>query len=90
MPRYFFHIHDGHSVLDDVGLDLPDILAARSAAIELSREILKHDVMEPFLHHLCWQVEISDSPELGGRSLFVLQFSIAEAANAALPGVWKT
>jgi hypothetical protein len=42
------------------------------------------------LHHLCWQVEISDSPELGGRSLFVLQFSIADAANAALPGVWKT
>ena len=40
MPRYFFHIHDGHSVLDDVGLDLPDISAARTTAIELSGEIL--------------------------------------------------
>ncbi|BBB94986.1 hypothetical protein ABIF38_001340 [Bradyrhizobium japonicum] len=77
MPRYFFHIHGGHSVLDDVGLDLPDILAARTTAIELSGEILKHDVTEPFLRHLRWHVEISDSPEPGGQSLFVLQFSIA-------------
>jgi hypothetical protein len=77
MPRYFFHIHDGHSVLDDVGLDLPDIVAARTTAIELSGEILRHDVMDPLLRHIRWQVEVSDSPELGGRSLFVLQFSAA-------------
>ncbi|MCP3398641.1 MULTISPECIES: DUF6894 family protein [unclassified Bradyrhizobium] len=77
MPRYFFHIHDGHSVLDDVGLDLPDIFAARTAAVELSGEILKQDVMDPFTPHISWQVEVSDSPELGGRSLFILQFSLA-------------
>lgn len=76
MPRYYFHVHDGHSVLDDVGLDLPDIFAARAAAIELSREILKQDLMDPFLHRHSWHVEISDSPELGGQSLFALQFSI--------------
>ncbi|UPK38143.1 hypothetical protein IVB18_13235 [Bradyrhizobium sp. 186] len=77
MPRYFFHIHDGDPVLDDVGLDLPDIFAAQTTAIELSGEILKHDVMDPLLRHICWQVQVSDSPELGGRSLFVLQFSVA-------------
>jgi hypothetical protein len=33
-------------------------------------------VMDPLLHYISWQVEVSDSPELGGRSLFVLQFSI--------------
>ena len=39
MPRYFFHVHDGDggSVPDDLGLNLPDIDAARSAAIDLSR-----------------------------------------------------
>jgi hypothetical protein len=50
--------------------------SARTTAIELSGEILKHDVMDPLLHYISWQVEVSDSPELGGRSLFVLQFSI--------------
>ncbi|PSO26024.1 hypothetical protein [Bradyrhizobium sp. MOS002] len=85
MPRYFFHIHDGHSVLgdghsvlDDVGLDLRDISAARSAAMELGGEILKHHAMDPLLQHISWQVEVSDNPELGGRSLFVLQFSVQE------------
>ncbi|HEV2159851.1 DUF6894 family protein [Bradyrhizobium sp.] len=77
MPRYFFHIHDGASVLDDVGLDLPDIFAARSAAVELSGEILKHDLADPLLPHVSWQVEVSDSPRLGGRSLLILQFSVA-------------
>jgi hypothetical protein len=77
MPRYFFHVYGDHSVFDDVGLDLPHIVAARTTAIELSGEILKQDVTEPFLGHLCWNVEISDSPEPGGRTLFVLQFSIA-------------
>ena len=38
MPRYFFHVHDGGSVPDDLGVNLPDIDAARSAAIELSCE----------------------------------------------------
>ncbi len=78
MPRYFFHVHDGGSVLDDIGLELPDIAAARTAAIELTGEILKSDVMGPFMDHLCWQVEVTDSPELGGRPLFVLQFSVAQ------------
>ncbi|MCP3369503.1 DUF6894 family protein [Bradyrhizobium cajani] len=77
MPRYFFHVHDGDSVLDDVGLDLPDIFAARTAAIELSGEILKHDLTVSFVPHVFWQVEVSDSPKLGGHSLFILQFSVA-------------
>lgn len=77
MPRYFFHIYDGDSVLDDVGLELPDIVAARSAAIELSGELLKHDLEDSFPPHLFWQVEVSDSPGLGGRSLFILRFSVA-------------
>ena len=78
MPRYFFHVHDGSSVLDDIGLELPDIVAARTAAIELSGEILKHDLAERLLPHDFWQLEVSDSPTLGGRSLFILWFSVTE------------
>jgi hypothetical protein len=78
MPRYFFHVHDGGSVLDDVGIELPDISAARTAAIELSGEILRSEAVGAFSDHLCWEVEVSDSPELGGRPLFVLQFSVTQ------------
>ncbi len=30
MPRYFFDIHDDVDVTDEVGLELPDLKAARS------------------------------------------------------------
>ncbi|WP_369722022.1 hypothetical protein AB8Z38_34640 [Bradyrhizobium sp. LLZ17] len=40
MTRFFFHVHNGISVFDDVGLELPDIEAAEAAAIELFGEIL--------------------------------------------------
>ncbi|MET3911709.1 hypothetical protein ABID59_006076 [Bradyrhizobium sp. S3.3.6] len=79
MPRYFFHVHDGgDSVPDDLGLDLPDIDAARTAAIELSREILRSDVVGPFQDYPSWRIEVSDSPELTSLPLFVLHFSVEQ------------
>jgi uncharacterized protein DUF6894 len=78
MPRYFFHVHDGGSVPDDLGLTLPDLDAARIAAIELSREILRSDVIEPFQDHTSWRIEVSNSPEIGSLPLFVLCFSVTQ------------
>ena len=76
MPRYFFHVHDGGSVRDDLGLNLPDIDAARTAAIELSREILRSDLVGPCQPHLSWRIEVSDSPEMSSLPLLVLNFSV--------------
>jgi hypothetical protein len=78
MPRYFFHVHDGGSVPDDLGLNLPNIDAARTAAIELSREILSSEVIGPFQDHTCWRIEVSNSPELTSLPLFVLHFSVTQ------------
>ncbi|MET0259360.1 MAG: hypothetical protein ABW179_12355 [Methylobacterium sp.] len=36
MPRYFFDIHDGIHVTDDVGRDLPDLEAAKAQAIQMA------------------------------------------------------
>lgn len=36
MPRFFFHIRDGHSVPDTIGIELPDIYAAQDMAIRSS------------------------------------------------------
>lgn len=78
MPRYFFHVHDGGSVPDDLGLNLPDIDAARTAAIELSREILRSETVGPFQDYSSWRIEVSDSPELSSLPLFVLHFSVTQ------------
>jgi hypothetical protein len=40
MTRFFFLVHDGISVFDDIGLELPDVAAAQAAAIELSGKII--------------------------------------------------
>jgi hypothetical protein len=44
MPRYFFDIHDGTVIIDDVGTEFPDIEAVRVEARrilpELSPEVL--------------------------------------------------
>ncbi len=76
MPRYFFHVHDRTSVLDEIGLELPDIAAARGAAIELSREILKDAAGGPLWEVQHWQVEVTDNPHLLGRTFFILEFSV--------------
>jgi hypothetical protein len=76
MPRYFFHVHDGGSVPDDLGLNLPDICAAQTAAIELSHEILRSEVVGPFQDYPSWRIEVSDSPEMSSLPLFVLHFSV--------------
>jgi hypothetical protein len=41
MPRYFIHVHDGTSMIDDEGTELPDLTAARLAAVRLSGELLR-------------------------------------------------
>lgn len=76
MPRYFFHVRDGTVVLDEVGVELPDMASAQATAVQLSAEILKEGVIIPLWIDLQWRVEVTDSPQLGGRRFFALQISI--------------
>ena len=47
MPRYYLHIYDSYGIAaDEEGHDLPDLAAARSAAIEGIRCILSETVRE--------------------------------------------
>lgn len=74
MPRYFFHVHDGISVLDDTGTELADIAAARAEAIDMSGQILKDGSIGELWKGVPWRVEVTDSPDPGGRMFFVLNF----------------
>jgi hypothetical protein len=65
MPRYFFNTADGTRVPDDLGVDLQDVAAARSAAITYAGEILSS---EPHLldddHHFTVEVTADAGLEL--------------------------
>ena len=78
MTRFFFHVHDGISIFDDVGLELPDIAAAQAAAIELSSKILNEGAEGPLRQDLDWRVEVTDSPRIGGQIFVVVNFSVTQ------------
>jgi hypothetical protein len=43
MDRYFFHIDYGETSRDDEGTELPNLGAARNAAVNLVSELLRDD-----------------------------------------------
>ena len=80
MTRFFFHVHNGISVFDDVGLELPDIEAAEAAAIELSGQILNDGPDGPLWQDNNWRVEVTDGPGILGQTFLIIQFSITRTA----------
>ena len=74
MPRYFFHVYDGSSSLDQEGTELPDIYTAQAQAIRTSGEILR-DMGAQFWDGTAWRLEVADAR---GEVLFVLRFSAEE------------
>lgn len=45
MPRYFFDVHDtGKAQKDDTGTELPDVAAARHAAMRLLPAVAKEEL----------------------------------------------
>ena len=74
MPRYFFHVHDGSSIKDKEGTELPDIFAAQEEAIHLSGELLR-EMGGKFWNGEEWSLDVTDE---AGRILFTLRFSAEE------------
>jgi len=71
MPHYFFHLQDGKTILDDQGVDLPDVDAAGEEAIRACGDMLRD--MPRALYNgdpIClW---VSNQPDGKGRKLFML------------------
>jgi hypothetical protein len=58
MPRFFFHIYDDVVALDDEGLELADIEAARREAVRGARSLACEEVLHGHLH-LHHRIEIA-------------------------------
>ncbi|MBL0403630.1 hypothetical protein JKG68_06585 [Microvirga aerilata] len=74
MPRYFFHVTDGHSERDTEGTELPDIYTAQDQAIRTSGELLR-DMGAKFWNGSEWKLEVTDEQ---GQILLTLRFSAEE------------
>ncbi|MEJ5978087.1 hypothetical protein WG901_15655 [Novosphingobium sp. PS1R-30] len=79
MPRFFFHVHNGHGEThDDEGLDLPGQSHARSVAIDSIRSILAEEARHGLID-LQGHIDITE----GADVLFTIAFT--EAFELKLP-----
>ncbi len=77
MPRYFFDVHDGVSMIDKAGVDLHDLESARIHAITTAGSVLRASAQR-FWRGGEWHVVVRDD---GGLILFTLT-SVAAASPA--------
>ena len=75
MPRFFFDIHDGASLPDQEGTELPGLKEAYPQAITTAGQTLKEAGMD-LLAGTPWRMEVNNEE---GRLLLTLNFS-AEVA----------
>lgn len=76
MPRFFFHIADGHRFPDEEGAILPDVPAALQVACVSAREIVAEEIKEGKPLSLGERIEIQDE---AGRIVAVVTFKEALA-----------
>jgi len=70
MPKFFFDVHDGISMCDDVGYELPDLEAAKQQAVIFSGDLLR-DSGSQFWQGDEWRMDVRDERDL---ILFSLHF----------------
>jgi hypothetical protein len=80
MPRFFFHIQNGHGpVPDETGTDLPDQSAARNLAIDSIRSMIAEDARRGVID-LSGRIDIKDKAEN-----LLIEIRYAEAFKLRLP-----
>ena len=70
MARFFLHLHSDTALLDEEGIERPDLAAARAAAVRNIRDLLADDVMRGRIA-LRQRIDITDAD---GRVLATVPF----------------
>jgi hypothetical protein len=78
-PRYYFHIEENGTTLDDEGTELYDREAARNEAVFTSSGILRDSGGPHFWSGKPWRLWVTDQPGGLGKTLFTIQISATEA-----------
>ena len=78
MPRYYFHIEDDRIEIDHIGVELPDLNAAREEAVSAAGQILRNGAAKVLWGGKPWRMWVTRSPFANEKPLFVLRFSAEE------------
>ena len=65
----------GQRLLDDTGLDLPDIAAVQNEAVRASVDLLKGWPSATLWNGTPWQMWVTDKPKGEGKTFLTLRFS---------------
>jgi hypothetical protein len=71
MNLYYFHVRDGHTILDDVGTLLPNIAAVKKEALQVTSELIG----SPRSAHwdtTPWRLWVTERPNGEGKTLLSL------------------
>ena len=80
MTRYFFHVRDGDRLLlDDEGEELPDLVAARSYAIESARQLLSQAVLNGTAGSVRQLIQVLDE---GGQTVLAIPVGLATVTES--------
>jgi hypothetical protein len=74
--RYYFHVTDGQTIMDETGDEFSSLEAAKDSAIKTSSEMLrglKHRVN--FWSGEQWRLWVTDGPNGSGKTLLELKFA---------------
>lgn len=70
MPRYFFHVYDDVIAIDEEGMELPNVAAARLQALRGARDIVAEQVKHGYFVLSHW-IDVVDD---GGEAVLTLSF----------------
>ncbi|MGY2051689.1 DUF6894 family protein [Methylobacterium sp. JK268] len=79
LPRYFFHVYDGYKRPDTEGVELPNVVRARSHAIAFAGRLIAEEADRLALDEN-WHIDVVDTT---GLVLFRLDFVITAAPVVA-------
>jgi hypothetical protein len=78
MPRYYFHVIDGRSIIDNQESELAGLKEARVEATHLAGSILR-DEGDEFWNGEEWHMNVTDA---AGQSVLKLRFSADDQDTA--------
>jgi hypothetical protein len=78
MPRYYFHVEDDRTSLDEEGVQLRDMEAARQEALTAAGDMLRNGAGTSVWAGKPFRMWVTDQPGGGGKTFFTLRFSASE------------
>jgi hypothetical protein len=81
MPRFYFHVYNHIVAMDEEGLDLPDVEAAREQALESARELVCEDIHKGQLN-LDHRIEVEDA---AGKKVLTITYRDAFTVTGETP-----